>query len=696
MFFSNELLTSKDGPLAATFGPKNKKITRKQLTGVNLAKTCDLIAEPPEPIALRLSGALLVGVARVYNQNYDIFYSDVTNLDSNLRRSIATDFATSGTGTGGTISLDLPGGGKSRLDQITFPQAGLDFELGLDMQFQHIDWENPLNHGRKRRSSSMLSSQATQESKESDEEDSDEDDDEEDVESEMGRDRKRNKISSSPALGGHPSTTRTRNSIHHPSEPTGGALYAGIDVPMGEIDLGLDFGGMDQPVGDDSFSAPSGRDFELPEGALQDDAPMMDGGDFVLSSPPGSLAPEAAPADLPSEDRNTPKSALKSSKEKEGSEAGSADDAEQQLEEGKKRKAKKIKKVTFDSSTELDSAGDQEARKRYQEDMKRERAVIDAKAREKIIAATAAALIDGTGGLEFFDSEMSVFFSTFTRVEKFKWETDLAVHRLGKDAEQPEGPAGAEKPEEYQIDVFGDGDRAMPDADVFQDYEVPIQELSASGRQGSAIDPEHPRRFSHGSQQGPLPVMLIVNQSFSGFPDVGDDSFSPASLRLSYMTPQEAKLRSRSIPGSSTGPGSLGRRRHRSSSLMSDRPDDDPFLLVRGDDLDLPRDDEELQLDSLPPSQQARLADLPPAFRPEMLATLEQQCRYFFSYVERKMITLSLEELEFEDIAPLESKRHVAAVAFYDCLTLATKKILSVEQEEAWGPINVRFAVEST
>ena len=50
--------------LAATLGPKTKRITRKQLTGVDLTKTCELIAEPPEPLALRLSGCLLVGVAR--------------------------------------------------------------------------------------------------------------------------------------------------------------------------------------------------------------------------------------------------------------------------------------------------------------------------------------------------------------------------------------------------------------------------------------------------------------------------------------------------------------------------------------------------------------------------------------------------------------------------------------------------------
>lgn len=32
-------------------------------------------------------------------------------------------------------------------------------------------------------------------------------------------------------------------------------------------------------------------------------------------------------------------------------------------------------------------------------------------------------------------------------------------------------------------------------------------------------------------------------------------------------------------------------------------------------------------------TQEARLADLPEAFRPEMLATLEKQCRDFFTWV---------------------------------------------------------------
>ena len=50
--------------LAATLGTRSKKLTKKDLTAIDLSKTCELIAAPPEPMALRLSGCLLVGVAR--------------------------------------------------------------------------------------------------------------------------------------------------------------------------------------------------------------------------------------------------------------------------------------------------------------------------------------------------------------------------------------------------------------------------------------------------------------------------------------------------------------------------------------------------------------------------------------------------------------------------------------------------------
>jgi hypothetical protein len=48
----------------ATLGPRSRRVSRKSITTLEISRTCEIIATPPEPMALRLSGTLLVGVAR--------------------------------------------------------------------------------------------------------------------------------------------------------------------------------------------------------------------------------------------------------------------------------------------------------------------------------------------------------------------------------------------------------------------------------------------------------------------------------------------------------------------------------------------------------------------------------------------------------------------------------------------------------
>lgn len=73
-----------------------------------------------------------------------------------------------------------------------------------------------------------------------------------------------------------------------------------------------------------------------------------------------------------------------------------------------------------------------------------------------------------------------------------------------------------------------------------------------------------------------------------------------------------------------------------------------------------------------------RRADLPEAFQPAMLATLEKQCRDFFrcvecehlgadrcsSYVENHMNEAGIQILDLDDLAPLGKTKRVAALAF--------------------------------
>ncbi|KAE8539288.1 hypothetical protein D1P53_004386 [Cryptococcus gattii VGV] len=702
----------------ATLGPRNKKITRKQLAAVDLARTCDLIAQPPEPMALRLSGALLVGVARVYNQSFDMFYSDVNAFHSNLRRSIATDFSPANGGTASGMALELPGEGRSRPEQITLGGMEFDWEADWTKIFGYIDWNNPLGPTRKRRASSVISSsQMTPMSGRQHDDDGrhgEDDSEDEGYESEVGRQAKRKKFSASPA------TTTLHRTPLHPHAPSN-SLYTDPDLNFNEeVDLGLNLD-FEVPAGaNDSFSGRSGREFDLPlaqpddydigldfegfgEARPDEDADM--GPPVIYDDEPG---PQYAPYQVQNQERSLNRQS-------------SIETVEQGLESRKKRE-KKLKTVTFDKALEIDEEQERHARKSYAERMEKEKRDTELKEVEKEIAKKVGRMIDGAGGLQFFNLEMDDWFSHLTHVPKFKWEQDLARSKNGKKSAHGTEPMDINvqepgdnrpdfydnlpplaEPDDYVYDVFGNIDLGQHDdygPIQYDEYDIPVRDRNV-GRGSEALDLEYARRES--VQSGNLPWEAGTTGDYTpGFPDMADTSFTPGSLKLSIMTPQEVR-RSGSLGGRFNQ-----RRRIRSSSLMSDRPDDDPLMLApeSGSDLDVLPDELDLENIVSSETQEARLADLPEAFRPEMLATLEKQCRDFFIYVERRMISLDRQEIEFNELVPEQTSKHIAAVAFYDVLlsdvihtysdtALATKKILSVDQPEPWEDINIRFAVKN-
>ncbi|KIK70969.1 hypothetical protein GYMLUDRAFT_254265 [Collybiopsis luxurians FD-317 M1] len=95
MFFSPDLLARRDSGfgllwLAATLGSKStfKKLPRRSVLSADITQLCELIAHPEEPLALRLSSNLMVGVARVYKIKQEIFMNDVTNCVSSLKKVV--------------------------------------------------------------------------------------------------------------------------------------------------------------------------------------------------------------------------------------------------------------------------------------------------------------------------------------------------------------------------------------------------------------------------------------------------------------------------------------------------------------------------------------------------------------------------------------------------------------------------------
>ncbi|KAF8274080.1 Rec8 like protein-domain-containing protein [Lactarius quietus] len=95
MFFTSELLSRRDSGfgllwLAATLGARSsfKKLPKRDVMGADIIQLCGLITEPAEPLALRLSSNLMVGVARVYKVKHDIFLGDVNACFASLKKAV--------------------------------------------------------------------------------------------------------------------------------------------------------------------------------------------------------------------------------------------------------------------------------------------------------------------------------------------------------------------------------------------------------------------------------------------------------------------------------------------------------------------------------------------------------------------------------------------------------------------------------
>ncbi|KAH6351706.1 hypothetical protein HBI37_038350 [Parastagonospora nodorum] len=143
MFYSHEILTSRKYGVAtvwlvATLGSKSslKRINRKQILDVDVAKACQTIVDPVAPMALRLQGNLLYGVSRVYLQQCGYVLSDAQNAHNTMVLMLRTVQ---------NHALDLDAG-KARPEQLVLqddpsflpdfalppPEVLADLDLGLD------------------------------------------------------------------------------------------------------------------------------------------------------------------------------------------------------------------------------------------------------------------------------------------------------------------------------------------------------------------------------------------------------------------------------------------------------------------------------------------------------------------------------------------------------------------------------------
>ena len=118
-------MLAKKGPLgkiwlAAHMG--EKKVPKVQIMGTDIPDSVKNIEEPAVPMALRVSGHLLLGVVRIFSRKVAYLMTDCSEAMLKIKDSFRA-------GEGGSVQL-APGAATSRFENIT----NLD-EMDLDAEF---------------------------------------------------------------------------------------------------------------------------------------------------------------------------------------------------------------------------------------------------------------------------------------------------------------------------------------------------------------------------------------------------------------------------------------------------------------------------------------------------------------------------------------------------------------------------------
>jgi len=79
MFYS-QIILAKKGPLGKIWlaAHWDKKLTKVQIFQTDIARSVDSIVKPQVPLALRVSGHLLLGVVRIYSRKVKYLMNDCT------------------------------------------------------------------------------------------------------------------------------------------------------------------------------------------------------------------------------------------------------------------------------------------------------------------------------------------------------------------------------------------------------------------------------------------------------------------------------------------------------------------------------------------------------------------------------------------------------------------------------------------
>lgn len=134
MFYSSQLLSRKT-PLGICWlasHSESKRLKRTQIFEFSISQSCDSIINPEAPLALRLSGQLLLGVVRIYQRKLAFLETDAKNAIDGLQRK-----------EGSTQNVDLPDGGTAPEKAITLPGSDPTLFGGVGELFPSFNMSTP-------------------------------------------------------------------------------------------------------------------------------------------------------------------------------------------------------------------------------------------------------------------------------------------------------------------------------------------------------------------------------------------------------------------------------------------------------------------------------------------------------------------------------------------------------------------------
>ena len=114
-----------------------KKVPKSNIIKTNIPESVESIENPQLPLALRVSGHLLLGVVRIFSRKVNLLYTDCSDAMLKIKDAFRTG--------AGPVSL-APGADKSRYADITNPEDYDDMDLDMDLPSQ-VDFAGGLDFG---------------------------------------------------------------------------------------------------------------------------------------------------------------------------------------------------------------------------------------------------------------------------------------------------------------------------------------------------------------------------------------------------------------------------------------------------------------------------------------------------------------------------------------------------------------------